>query len=158
MKGMHGMSTEELSARKEEKTLRTQGQEMRALEAAAKLYCALPGYLYEHKDKNKVSIFLLDLINALDVIEFSETGEPFLSMIKHSSLKKQSVLKVTEEYDLTQREMQILSYLSNDRNPTYIAEVLGIAKATAKAHKYSIFKKLKIHSSAELKKLFVEYQ
>ena len=49
-------------------------------------------------------------------------------------------------------------FLANERNPTYIANALGIAQATAKAHKYSIFKKLGVHTSEELRYLLEHYE
>ena len=138
-------------------------QEIKALEAAAKLYNTLPNYLYGHGDRKTIILLLLDLINALDMIEFNESGKPFFSIFRNAPHditfeRKRSVLAITKEYNLTEREMQILAYLGNARNTTYIAETLNIAKATVKVHKYSIFKKLDIHSLAELKDLFAKFE
>jgi DNA-binding CsgD family transcriptional regulator len=138
-------------------------QRAKALEAAAELYATLPNYLFNQQDKNELNVLLLDLINALDLIEFKETGEPFFAAFKSSPYeskfwRKRAVLMLTNEYGLTEREMQILAYLENGRNTTYIADTLGIAKATAKAHKYSIYKKLHIHTAQELKELLREYE
>lgn len=138
-------------------------QETKALEAAALIYNTLPSYLFKREDKKTLNILILDLINALDIIEYNETGEPFLSVFKNSPrditfARKRAVMSVSEKYGLTEREMQILAYLANGRNPTYIAEALDISKATAKAHKYSIYKKLQIHSAQELNKVVASFE
>ncbi len=64
--------------------------------------------------------------------------------------RKKAILAIEQEFGLTERESHILRYLANERNPTYIANALGISPSTAKAHKYSIFKKLGVHTSEEL--------
>lgn len=72
--------------------------------------------------------------------------------------RKKAILALEREYGLTEREGHILRYLANERNPTYISNALGISPSTAKAHKYSIYRKLGIHSSSELKKLLEQNQ
>ena len=138
-------------------------QQLKALEAAYKIYNTLPNYLFQKQDKRTINILLLDLINALDILEFEENGEPFFDAFKDSPRdirfdRKKAVLGLMKDFNLTEREAQILAYLGNGRNPTYISEVLEIAKATAKAHKYSIYKKLNVHSTNELKDLLNEYE
>ena len=67
--------------------------------------------------------------------------------------RKTAILKLERQYGLTEREGLILRYLANDRNPSYISNALGISASTAKAHKYSIYRKLGIHSTSELKNM-----
>ena len=134
--------------------------ENKVLERAALLYGAIPGYLLGDKSKEVVAHLLVDLIDSLDDIEYSRSGTPLYDVIDGNlpGRRKKSILALERRYDLTEREAHILRYLANERNPTYIANALGIAQATAKAHKYSIFKKLGIHSSEELRHLLEPYE
>lgn len=125
----------------------------KVLEAAAILYNAIPGYLAQTESKQQMGHYLVDLIDALDDIEYSRSGTPLYDIIGGSApgRRKKAILTLEKEYGLTERESHILRYLANERNPTYIANALGISPSTAKAHKYSIFKKLGVHTSEELK-------
>lgn len=131
----------------------------KVLETGAILYDALPGYLLENRSKAEVVHMLIDLIDALDEIEYTRSGMPLFDVLQGNSLaqRKGVILRVEKKYHLTKREGHILRYLANDRNPTYISNALGISKSTAKAHKYSIFKKLDIHTSEELRQLLSKY-
>lgn len=127
--------------------------ESKVLEAAATLYNAIPGYLARNESKYGIGHLLVNLIDALDDIEYSRSGTPLFDIIDGSlpGHRKTAILKLERQYGLTEREGLILRYLANDRNPSYISNALGISASTAKAHKYSIFKKIGIHSSKELK-------
>ncbi len=132
--------------------------ESKALETAALLYNAVPGYILENKSKGDMNHLLIELIDALDTIEYQRTGSPLFDILGTiSSLRKKAILDLEKQYGLTERESLVLRYLANERNPSYIASHLGIAQATAKAHKYSIFKKMGVHSSDELKALLAEH-
>lgn len=133
--------------------------ETKVLENAALLYGSLPGYLMGDKGKAEIARMLVALIDALDDIEYARSGTPIYDIIDGNlpGQRKRSILILEHEFDLTERESQILRYLANERNPAYIANALGIAPATAKAHKYSIYKKLGIHSSEELRGLLQTY-
>lgn len=132
--------------------------ESKALEAAALLYNAVPGYLLENKSKDEMNHLLIDLLDALDTIEYQRTGAPLFDILGTiPSHRKKAILDLEKQYGLTEREGHILRYLANERNPSYIASRLGIAQATAKAHKYSIFKKMGVHSSEELMALLAEH-
>lgn len=133
--------------------------ETKVLENSALLYGSIPGYLMGDKSKDEIAHLLVELIDALDNIEFSRSGTPLYDVIGGNlpGRRKQSILALEREYDLTERESHILRFLANERNPTYIANALGIAQATAKAHKYSIFRKLGIHSTEELRHLLEHY-
>ena len=127
--------------------------ESKVLEAAATLYNAIPGYLAGSEGKYEIGHLLVNLIDALDNIEYSRSGTALYDIIDGTmpGHRKNAILKLERQYDLTERESLILRYLANDRNPSYISNALGISVSTAKAHKYSIYKKLGIHSSSELK-------
>lgn len=133
--------------------------ESKVLEAAAILYNALPGYLAKKESKQQIGHFLIDLIDALDDVEYSRSGTPLFDIIGGSvpGRRKKAILSIEKEFGLTEREGHILRYLANERNPTYIANALGISPSTAKAHKYSIFKKLGVHTSDELKTMLAEH-
>ena len=98
---------------------------------------------------------LIDMIDALDEVEFGRSGTPLYDIIRGDmpGKRKEAIMTVEREYGLTAREGHILRFLSNGRNPTYIANALNISKTTVKAHKYNIFKKLGIHSTKELNDL-----
>lgn len=134
--------------------------ENKVLENAALLYGAIPGYLLGDRSKDDVARLLVNLIDSLDDIEYSRSGTPLYDIIGGDlpGRRKRSILALERDYDLTEREAHVLRYLANERNPTYIANALGIAQATAKAHKYSIFKKLGIHSTDELRDLLAHYE
>ncbi len=63
---------------------------------------------------------------------------------------KNKCVKVTQAYDLTAREGEILSYLAKGRNAKYIADQLFVAERTVKTHIYHIYQKMGIHSQQEL--------
>ncbi|MBQ9688375.1 response regulator transcription factor, partial [bacterium] len=48
----------------------------------------------------------------------------------------------TNEYDLTERELEVLALIVEGLSNSQIADRLVIAKATAKAHVHSILQKL----------------
>ncbi len=129
--------------------------ESKVLEAAATLYNAIPGYLAGTESKYEIGHLLVTLIDALDDIEYTRSGTPLYDIIDGSmpGHRKTVILKLERQYGLTEREGLILRYLANDRNPSYISNALGISASTAKAHKYSIYKKLGIHSTNELKNM-----
>ena len=134
--------------------------ESKVLEAAALLYNAIPGYLAGVESKQHMGHLLIDLIDALDDIEYTRSGTPIYDIIGGNApgRRKKAILHIEREYGLTERESHILRYLANERNPTYIANALGISPSTAKAHKYSNFKKLGVHTSDELRTMLEQYE
>ena len=130
-------------------------RESEVLKYAASLYIAIPDYLAQKQTKHQLGQMLVDLIDALDDIEYARSGTPLFDIIGGNTpgRRKKTILDIENTYGLTEREGLVLRYLANERNPTYIANNLGISPSTAKAHKYSIFKKLGIHSSEELKRM-----
>ena len=118
--------------------------ENKVLENAAMLYGAIPGYLLGDKSKEEVAQLLVALIDSLDDIEYSRSGTPLYDVIDGNlpGRRKKSILALERRFDLTERE----------------AHILRFAQATAKAHKYSIFKKLGVHTSEELRYLLEHYE
>lgn len=58
--------------------------------------------------------------------------------------------RVTEQYRLTQREKEILSYWMRDYDYKNIAEMLGISRHTVKVHISRINLKMQVNSKASL--------
>ena len=63
---------------------------------------------------------------------------------------KQRCSMAAEEYGLSNRETEILSYLAKGRNAQYISEQLNISAYTAKTHVYHIYQKMGVNSQQEL--------
>ena len=131
------------------------GIDKEVLEKSAAAYVTVPLYLAGEKSKQDMAYALIDMIDALDEVEFGRSGTPLYDIIRGDmpGKRKEAIMAIEREYGLTAREGHILRFLSNGRNPTYIANALNISKTTVKAHKYNIFKKLGIHSTEELNKL-----
>lgn len=131
------------------------GIDQEVLEKSAAAYVTVPLYLAGEKSKQDMAYALIDMIDALDEVEFGRSGTPLYDIIRGDmpGKRKEAIMAVERDYCLTAREGHILRFLSNGRNPTYIANALNISKTTVKAHKYNIFKKLGIHSTEELNKL-----
>ncbi len=131
------------------------GINQEVLEKSAVAYVTVPLYLAGEKNKQDMAYALIDMIDALDEVEFGRSGTPLYDIIRGDmpGKRKEAIMTVEREYGLTAREGHILRFLSNGRNPTYIANALNISKTTVKAHKYNIFKKLGIHSTKELNDL-----
>lgn len=55
--------------------------ESKVLEAAALLYNAIPGYLAATETKQQMGRLLVDLIDALDDIEYTRSGTPLYDII-----------------------------------------------------------------------------
>ena len=57
---------------------------------------------------------------------------------------------ISERYQLTNREREVLELLSAGKSGPQISETLVLSKATVKTHAYNIYKKLEVHTRAEL--------
>ena len=55
-----------------------------------------------------------------------------------------------QEYDLSEREAEVLSYLAHGRSQPYIQEALYLSKSTVSTHVKHIYRKLDVHSKQEL--------
>ncbi len=58
--------------------------------------------------------------------------------------------RIAEEFGLTSREQEVLSYLARGRDVGYIAEVFTVSVNTVRSHVYSIYSKMGVHSRREL--------
>jgi DNA-binding CsgD family transcriptional regulator len=66
---------------------------------------------------------------------------------------KERCLEIGKRYNLTNREIEIISYSCQGRSRAYIAETLFISANTVKSHTQRIYMKLGIHRKSELQKL-----
>lgn len=57
---------------------------------------------------------------------------------------------ISREYGLTKRQAEVLQYLGDNKNASYIQDKLVISSHTAKSHIYAVFGKMGIHSQQEL--------
>ncbi len=57
---------------------------------------------------------------------------------------------ISDRYQLTNREREVLELLSTGKSGPQISEMLVLSKATVKTHTYNIYKKLEVHTRAEL--------
>ncbi len=72
------------------------------------------------------------------------------AVMKGKRVWKMRCDKVAEQYDLSSRQIEVFRLLSKGRNAEYITEALVISPHTTKAHIYSIYQKLGVHSRQEL--------
>lgn len=61
-----------------------------------------------------------------------------------------SCAKIAERYGLTRRETEILEHLAKGKYAPQISEELYLSKATVRTHTYNIYKKMNVHTRAEL--------
>ena len=133
----------------------------RAMKSATNIYLDLPKYL----DSNDTFIdtelpnLLVNLMDALDYIEYDRSGTTFFDYMvgQAASRAKVNFMQLLEDYRLTKRERYILPFLLNDASISIIAKAADISPSTVKVHKYSIFKKLDVHSMSELKDKVLNY-
>lgn len=132
--------------------------EARVFAAVSRLYEAIPGYLLSGRhSSDKMCHLVVDVMDALDTIEFKRTGHPIMySLVPELSERKRAILQLEEKYALSKRESKVLRFLANGRNVAYISEALDISVATAKSHKHAVFTKLGVHSLEELQQLLAE--
>lgn len=110
-----------------------------------------------------VAVFVLVLANALLIDEKAlyiadvfygnkrrnSSGDGLGKLSEHDNLEKRCQ-EISLKYRLTNREEEVLALLARGRNARYIQETLVVTNATAKAHRYNIYKKMDIHSHQEL--------
>ena len=89
----------------------------KCFDALGKLCMYLPGYISENSNSRLVNRSLLDLIDSLDSIEMSRTGQPMLRL--RGGYAKQPVIELVNRYKLTPREGIIARYLANHRSASY---------------------------------------
>jgi DNA-binding CsgD family transcriptional regulator len=57
---------------------------------------------------------------------------------------------IAKEYNLSERQKEILELLAKGRNTSYITKHFYISRSTAKTHIYNLYRKINIHSREEL--------
>jgi DNA-binding CsgD family transcriptional regulator/MFS family permease len=62
----------------------------------------------------------------------------------------EAVMQVASDFELTQRECEVMSLLARGRNRKIICEELVISDATAKSHIRNIYRKMGVHAHQEL--------
>jgi DNA-binding NarL/FixJ family response regulator len=88
----------------------------------------------------------------LAIKEIYEGGAPMTPGIASKVLtmfRKNSSIQVSESFDLTQRENEILKYLVEGMSYKVIAENCFISPETVRGHIKNIYKKLHVHSKSE---------
>ena len=66
--------------------------------------------------------------------------------------------QIAREYDLTEREVDVLKLLAKGRSKAYIAEALVISENTVRTHAKRIYAKLGIHSKQDLSDLVRQWR
>ena len=101
-----------------------------------------------------ITIFFWLIINAANLITLYKKDfvESFLkadnSTVQTLNLEDAMEL-VKNKYELTNRELEILTEVYNGKTNTQIAEDLFISESTVKAHIYNIFRKMNVKSRVE---------
>lgn len=72
------------------------------------------------------------------------------ALVKGKRAWKKRCDHVAEQYSLSSRQIEVFRLLARGRNAEYITEELVISPHTTKAHIYSIYQKLDVHSRQEL--------
>ena len=90
------------------------------------------------------------------------TQGQYLLLLEETKLSTFSIASL-ELLGLTKREAEVLYWVSQDKNNTQIAEILGNSEGTVRKQLENIYKKLKVHTRAgaiiaALKKLGILYQ
>ena len=66
--------------------------------------------------------------------------------------------EIASLYGLSEREVEVMGYLSKGRGVSFTAEQLGLSQNTVKAYTKSLYKKLDVHSREELIDLVDEFE
>lgn len=66
--------------------------------------------------------------------------------------------EIASLYRLSEREVEVMGYLSKGRGVSFTAEQLGLSQNTVKAYAKSLYKKLDVHSREELIDLVDEFE
>jgi DNA-binding NarL/FixJ family response regulator len=113
------------------------------------LECGASGYLLKDASKDE----FLKAVKMIHQGEMYFSGE--LSGVLVSGFRKKAPSETSEatvDYDLTKREKQILSMLTQGINNKDIADKLDKSVRTIETHRFNIMKKLKVNNVVELLK------
>lgn len=112
--------------------------------------------LYRPKDSHDFSdreVKILDTLkNHLALRLFQEMGQE--NRISYKKQRERRLNDYMNRYDLTHRELEILTLLVHGEQNQSICEKLFITQSTLKKHIYNIYKKMDIKNRVELFKLF----
>ncbi len=112
-----------------------------SIKAGARGYCS--------KDINPER--LADTV--LSVIEGALWFDPKISDVILNALstdKKQQIYKLDEDYNLTDREKEVLNYICEGLNNTEISKILDVSINTVKVHVSSIIQKLGVEDRTQV--------
>lgn len=73
-----------------------------------------------------------------------------------TAARKEKLRAAINSFDFTNRQIEVLVYLLQGRNASYISNQLFISLATARSHIQSIYKKVDVHSQQKLIEYFDE--
>ena len=101
-----------------------------------------------------VTIFFWLIINVVNLIMLykKDFASSFLQedgAVEQTMNLEDALKLVKEKYELTNREIEILTEVYNGKSNTQIAEDLFISESTVKAHIYNIFRKMNVKSRVE---------
>ena len=77
----------------------------------------------------------------------ASTQGQYLLLLEEMKLSPFSIASL-ELLGLTKREAEVLYWVSQDKNNTQIAEILGNSEGTVRKQLENIYKKLKVHTRA----------
>jgi DNA-binding NarL/FixJ family response regulator len=99
-----------------------------------------------------------ELLKAIDTIL---SGTPYYSnevsqkLLMHASLQRPNKKNKKEKPLLSEKEIEILTYLSKGMRTDKIAEIINLSKRTVDWHKYSMIDKLEAKNTSELIKIAI---
>ena len=108
---------------------------------------------HDRKKSKKGEETATDAVNATTVTPEVKT-EPMAKPEEDRDPILDRCAELAQEYSLTAKETEVLSYLARGRTNTYIAEELVISPTTVRSHIRHIYSKLDIHNRQELIDLF----
>ena len=111
----------------------------RAMQAGAS------GYVF----KNHVAMQLWDAINTIRRSEIFLPIEVVSKFFHRFQAEAESSLRTSQKFHLTEREREVLHWLTQGASNEEISQHLYVTVATVKAHLTSIFTKLKVTSRAQ---------
>lgn len=101
-----------------------------------------------------VNVFLLnekEVAAAGLLEEIADDEKPVRAVAKNEERSIEDVCaELSQTYRLTSREAEVLGLLMRGRSGPQISEELFLSKSTVKTHTYNIYKKMDVHTRAEL--------
>ena len=108
------------------------------------------GYLLKKDPPDKI----LDAIKAISKGESMMNGKIARKILDYFNRKEIDQTQVLKEYLLSKREREILNFLIEGKTLSLIADICNISPYTLSTHNRNIYRKLNIHSRAELTAMF----